>query len=165
MVWRRARSTCFPYPSLSRCTRPPPSTRTPPRRTSPGQDNKAMQGLMALGFSREQCYAALCSANGDKLKAANTLLDSQQTPPHPARTDTPPSRGSSAPYDTLPDSTPRSMSPDDAHLCPICIENPKDCALNPCGHRFCRPCANRIKAQPAPTCAICRTKFKTILQT
>ena len=36
-------------------------------------------------------------------------------------------------------------------LCTICERSPRDCVLTPCGHTFCRECAERLA-----TCANCR---------
>ena len=43
---------------------------------------------------------------------------------------------------------------DDARLCAVCLDAPKDAALVPCGHRTCRSCAKapRRRKLPCPSC-------------
>ena len=37
------------------------------------------------------------------------------------------------------------INDDDARLCAVCLDAPKDAALVPCGHRTCRSCAKRVR--------------------
>ena len=44
---------------------------------------------------------------------------------------------------------------DDARLCAVCLDAPKDAALVPCGHRTCRSCAKALRRRKLP-CPSCR---------
>ncbi len=44
---------------------------------------------------------------------------------------------------------------DDARLCAVCLDAPKDAALVPCGHRTCRGCAKALRRRKLP-CPSCR---------
>ena len=44
---------------------------------------------------------------------------------------------------------------DDARLCAVCLDAPKDAALVPCGHRTCRGCARALRRRKLP-CPSCR---------
>ena len=37
------------------------------------------------------------------------------------------------------------INEDDARLCAVCLDAPKDAALVPCGHRTCRSCAKALR--------------------
>ena len=47
------------------------------------------------------------------------------------------------------------INEDDARLCAICLDAPKDAALVPCGHRTCRGCAKALRRRKLP-CPSCR---------
>ena len=55
----------------------------------------------------------------------------------------------------------RSKStPEDSHLCIVCFENPKECAIVPCGHFcVCKVCADRLEY-----CPICRQTKQNVLK-
>jgi hypothetical protein len=44
---------------------------------------------------------------------------------------------------------------DDARLCAVCLDAPKDAALVPCGHRTCRSCSKALRRRKLP-CPSCR---------
>jgi hypothetical protein len=45
--------------------------------------------------------------------------------------------------------------------CPICMEavNRENVVHTFCGHLYCQPCLDQLKAQPQPKCATCRRKL------
>ena len=47
------------------------------------------------------------------------------------------------------------INEDDARLCAVCLDAPKDAALVPCGHRTCRGCAKTLRRRKLP-CPSCR---------
>ena len=47
------------------------------------------------------------------------------------------------------------INEDDARLCAVCLDAPKDAALVPCGHRTCRGCAKALRRRKLP-CPSCR---------
>ena len=47
------------------------------------------------------------------------------------------------------------INEDDARLCAVCLDAPKDAALVPCGHRTCRSCAKALRRRKLP-CPSCR---------
>ena len=47
------------------------------------------------------------------------------------------------------------INEDDARLCAVCLDAPKDAALVPCGHRTCRSCAKTLRRRKLP-CPSCR---------
>lgn len=66
---------------------------------------------------------------------------------------TPP--GESAPYG--------ESARDDQQLCTICLDAPKDCFFDPCGHRCtCYSCGRRIQGGNTATCPICRQPIKAV---
>ena len=47
------------------------------------------------------------------------------------------------------------INEDDARLCAVCLDAPKDAALVPCGHRTCRSCSKALRRRKLP-CPSCR---------
>jgi DNA repair exonuclease SbcCD ATPase subunit len=43
--------------------------------------------------------------------------------------------------------------------CSLCLDNPRDCCLQPCGHIFCLNCVEILKAQRKPQCPTCREEI------
>lgn len=56
---------------------------------------------------------------------------------------------------------------EDANLCSICLERPKDCAVVPCGHICgCEKCLSSIQKKSAkPACPVCRCRISSLLRT
>eukprot|EP00300_Choanocystis_sp_HF-7_P012613 c17958_g1_i1.p2 GENE.c17958_g1_i1~~c17958_g1_i1.p2 ORF type:complete len:322 (+),score=57.22 c17958_g1_i1:35-1000(+) len=50
---------------------------------------------------------------------------------------------------------------EEAMLCSICLDTPKDAALVPCGHSFCHTCSQKLQ-ETKKTCPICRKKIKQV---
>lgn len=45
----------------------------------------------------------------------------------------------------------------DEHLCVVCMHQPRDEVLVPCGHMvLCQGCCKSIMASPSPICPMCR---------
>ena len=44
--------------------------------------------------------------------------------------------------------------------CILCIQNKRNCALQPCGHKdLCKNCADKLDG----TCHVCRVKIESVL--
>jgi len=54
----------------------------------------------------------------------------------------------------------------DSDLCVICMTEPKDCVMYPCGHQcFCHTCSKRFKEQARHyVCPICRNRVKDVIK-
>ena len=48
---------------------------------------------------------------------------------------------------------------EEATLCQVCMDAPKDTALIPCGHRTCETCAKRFLNERPKLCPICRSSI------
>lgn len=45
--------------------------------------------------------------------------------------------------------------------CPICYDKETDCIINPCGHKYCKDCFEKIK-RIKNECSMCRTKIQSV---
>jgi cbb3-type cytochrome oxidase subunit 3 len=67
-----------------------------------------------------------------------------------------------APTSPLPSAPPMRPLPVQRGECAICLENPPDSVLMPCGHTYCSECSTALAEVPHAKCALCRSRIDSV---
>ncbi|KAH8933033.1 hypothetical protein BDL97_18G010000 [Sphagnum fallax] len=115
--------------------------------------------LVAVIIGLEKGWLGIVPRSGERVPLMSPDVE-QSTPSHAASY--PPSfPPASAPPGECYDNHQQRVSDD--HLCTVCLDAPKDCFFDPCGHRCtCYACGQRIQRGDKPLCPICRQPINTV---
>jgi SNF2 family DNA or RNA helicase len=56
----------------------------------------------------------------------------------------------------------RSLKDETDNECPICYDNVVNCIIDPCGHKFCKDCLDKLEVMAKFNCSMCNTYIENV---